>query len=80
MQMLIFRMLRNNADVPRCSYFELGVPVVKQQITSMIFPLLLLVSKTDKQLGDDTFQNQSVKPHLVTDNINNRQITDFLYY
>ena len=27
-QILIFRMLRNNADVRRCSYFELGVPVV----------------------------------------------------
>ena len=28
---------------------------------SMIFPLFLLASKTDKQLGDDTFQNQSIK-------------------
>ena len=28
---------------------------------SMIFPLFLLASKTDKQLGDDTFRNQSVK-------------------
>ena len=28
---------------------------------SMIFPFFLLVSKTDKPLGDDTFQNQSVK-------------------
>ena len=27
-QILIFRMLRNNADVCRCSYFELGLPVV----------------------------------------------------
>ena len=27
-QILIFRMLRNNADVRRCSYFELGLPVV----------------------------------------------------
>ena len=28
---------------------------------SMIFPFFLLVSKTDKPLGDDTFQKQSVK-------------------
>ena len=28
---------------------------------SMIFPFFLLASKTDKPLGDDTFQNQSVK-------------------
>ena len=28
---------------------------------SMIFPFLLLVIKTGKPLGDDTFQNQSVK-------------------
>ena len=28
---------------------------------NMIFPFFLLASKTDKQLGDDTFQNQSVK-------------------
>ena len=27
----------------------------------MNFPFFLLVSKTDKPLGDDTFQNQSVK-------------------
>ena len=27
---------------------------------SMIFPFFLLASKTDKPLGDDTFQNQSV--------------------
>ena len=26
-QILLFRMLRNNADVCRCSYFELGLPV-----------------------------------------------------
>ena len=26
----------------------------------MTFPLFLLVSKTDKPMGDDTFQNQSV--------------------
>ena len=26
----VFRMLRNNAGVRRCSYFELGLPVVKQ--------------------------------------------------
>ena len=25
----VFRMLRNNAGVRRCSYFELGLPVVK---------------------------------------------------
>ena len=28
---------------------------------SMSFPVFLLVSKTDKALGDETFQNQSVK-------------------
>ena len=28
---------------------------------SMIFPFFFLVSKTDKPLGDDTYQNQSVK-------------------
>ena len=28
---------------------------------SMIFPFFLLASKTDKPLGDDTFQNQCVK-------------------
>ena len=28
---------------------------------SMIFPFFLLASKTDKPLGDDTFQNQSAK-------------------
>ena len=28
---------------------------------SMSFPVFLLVSKTDKPLRDDTFQNQSVK-------------------
>ena len=28
---------------------------------SMIFLLFLQASKTDKRLGDDTFQNQSVK-------------------
>ena len=28
MQILIFRMLRNNADVCRCSYFEIALPVV----------------------------------------------------
>ena len=28
---------------------------------SMIFPFFLLASRTDKPLGDDTFQNQSVK-------------------
>ena len=28
-QILIFRMLRNNADVRRCSYFELGLPVFR---------------------------------------------------
>ena len=28
MQILIFRMLRNNADARRCSYFELGLPVI----------------------------------------------------
>ena len=28
---------------------------------SMIFPFFLWASKTDKPLGDDTFQNQSVK-------------------
>ena len=27
-QILIFRMLRNNDDVRRCSYFELGLPVL----------------------------------------------------
>ena len=27
-QILILRMLRNNADARRCSYFELGLPVV----------------------------------------------------
>ena len=26
-QILIFRMLRNNADVRRCVYFELGLPL-----------------------------------------------------
>ena len=29
-QILIFRMLLNNADVRRCSYFELGLPVVTE--------------------------------------------------
>ena len=29
-QILIFRTLRNNADVRRCSYFELGLPVMWQ--------------------------------------------------
>ena len=28
---------------------------------SMIFPSFLLASKTDQQLGDDSFQSQSVK-------------------
>ena len=28
-QVHIFRMLRNNADARRCSYFELGLPVVR---------------------------------------------------
>ena len=27
-QILIFLMLRNNADARRCSYFELGLPVI----------------------------------------------------
>ena len=27
-QILIFRMLRNNADARRCSYFELRLPVL----------------------------------------------------
>ena len=27
----------------------------------MIFPFFLLASNTDKPLGDDTFQNQSVR-------------------
>ena len=27
-QIFVFRMLRNNADVRRCSYFEIGLPVV----------------------------------------------------
>ena len=29
--------------------------------SSMIFPFFLLASKTEKPLGDDTFQNQTVK-------------------
>ena len=36
----------------------------------MNFPFFLPVSKTDKPLGDDTFQNQSLnmsKTHLLTD-------------
>ena len=40
-QILIFGMLRNNADVGRCSYFELGLPVVKLiQVTGFLsYPL-----------------------------------------
>ena len=33
-QILIFRMLRNNADVRRCSYFELGLPVIFPKLSS----------------------------------------------
>ena len=36
--LFILRMLRNNADVHRCSYFELGLPV----LVSVIFAKVLL--------------------------------------
>ena len=44
MQILIFRMLRNNADVRRCSYFELGLPVALLicLIIMRVFPLYSL--------------------------------------
>ena len=31
-QILIFLMLRNNADARRCSYFKLGLPVISENI------------------------------------------------
>ena len=37
-QILIFRMLRNNADARRCSYFELGL---------VLGPVLLSTIKSD---------------------------------
>ena len=40
MQILIFWMLRNNADAHRCSYFELGLPVriVKRKTVAGLAP------------------------------------------
>ena len=41
-QILIFGMLRNNADVRRCSYFELGLPVLitdRIVLHSVLLPL-----------------------------------------
>ena len=38
-----------------------GQTADNKHIGSVIFPFFLLASKTDKPLGDDTFQNQSVK-------------------
>ena len=43
-QILIFRMLRNNADVCRCSYFELGLPVVSS--ISYQYVIIFVPSKT----------------------------------
>ena len=37
------------------------VDITNTQTSSMIFPFLLLVSKTSKPLGDETSQYQSVK-------------------
>ena len=33
-QILLFRMFRNNADVRQCSYFELGLPVLKKIVSN----------------------------------------------
>ena len=38
-----------------------GQTADKKHTGSMIFPFFLLASKTDKPLGDDTFQNHSLK-------------------
>ena len=40
---------------------EAGQTADNKHTGSMIFPFFLLTSNTDKSLGDDTFQNQSVK-------------------
>ena len=57
---VIDRFVFNNLTVDNA-----GQTAVNKNTGSMIFPFFLLVSKTDKPLGDDTFQNQSVKPHLL---------------
>ena len=33
-QILLFRMFRNNADIRQCSYFELGLPVLKKIVSN----------------------------------------------
>ena len=35
-RILIFRILRNNADVRQCFYFELGLPVLKLRISPFV--------------------------------------------
>ena len=50
-QILIFRMLHNNAYARRCSYFELGLPVVQQSTMSeniwlSMHPRNLVVTKS----------------------------------
>ena len=48
--------------IDRFVFNYLGVDNAGQKHTgSMTFPFFLLASKTDKPLGDDTFQNQWVK-------------------
>ena len=41
-QILIFRMLRNNADVRRCSYLELGLPVFRHAMQAACYGLRFL--------------------------------------
>ena len=53
---VIDRFVFNNLAVDNA-----GQTAVNKHTGSMIFPFFLLVSKTDKPLGDDNFQNQSAK-------------------
>ena len=53
---VIDRFVFNNLAVDKA-----GQTADNKHTGNMIFPFFLLVSKTDKPLGDDTFQNQSVK-------------------
>ena len=48
--------------IDRFVFNYLAVDIAGQKHTgSMTFPFFLLASNTDKPLGDDTFQNQSVR-------------------
>ena len=60
---LLTKITKNYYDCSVFNYLAVdntGQTADNKHTDSMIFPFFLLASKTDKALGGDTFQNQSV--------------------